>query len=249
MTISRMQGKVGIIFALASEAQGLERVLAESFVQTRTHTNLTSWFIGKTELVIAISGIGRERCAKTTSSLINSGVQWVISAGLAGGLHPEANVGDVLIANNIISSICDSNLLECSNSLISASPPSGSFGFPICQGNVVTVDNVVCSASEKQTLYKSTGAAALDMESYAAAMVCSRYNVPFAAVKSISDTSTQNLPTEIADMISLNGRINQALYAATRPKLWIPLNQLRKQSNTAIANLSDVLALMLLRLL
>ena len=249
MSVSRTQGRVGIIFALPSEAQGLEQVLTQSYVKTHSRSNLTSWFVGKVELMIAVSGIGRERCAETTKSLIEDGAQWIISAGLAAGLHPQAKVGDILIANSILSYNFDSSLIHCSSNLVSASPPSGTFGFPIRQGNVITVDKIVCSASEKQALYDSTGAAALDMESYAAALVCKQSCVPFAAVKSISDTSTQDLPSEISVLASIEGQINQALFAVMRPQIWISLSRLRRQSNTAAGNLGEVLAVMLLRLL
>ena len=248
MFVSRTQGKIAIIFAMPSEAKSLKKVLSESYIYANSYSNFTSCFVGKAELLIAVSGIGINNCIKTAQMLIDHGAQWIISAGTSAGLHPDINVGDVLIANSVMSVNSYDKVFHCNSCLTSASPPSGAFGFSICQGNVITSEKVIYSSSQKERIYKSSGAAALDMESYAIAGLCKKHDIPFGAVKSICDSSSQDMPSETAVIASLD-KVSQILFTATRPHLWMPLCRLQHQVNKASGNLGDVLAFMIMRLL
>lgn len=52
--------------------------------------------------VIVLSRVGKVAAASTTTTLINQfGVSQIIFTGLAGGLHPEAKIGDIVIAEEL----------------------------------------------------------------------------------------------------------------------------------------------------
>lgn len=241
--------KIGIVFALWDEARGLKRALAETQSPPHLRGDVLHWWIGKIELMAAVSGIGRKHCEATTQRLIHEGAGAIICAGLAAALDPMARAGDVFVAGRVI---LDNNgnaaPIPCTPSIVGTVPPGGSAKFTIRHSDIATTDSIVCGASDKSRIFRSTGAAALDMESYATAEVCTRMNVPFVAIRSISDTADQDLPKQIRDLsriMSLPGRIALVL---SHPHIWPQLARLRAQSRIASDNLGDVLGLMILRM-
>ncbi len=62
------------------------------------------------------------------------------------------------------------------------------------RGMIVGADTIIASAAEKAALYAQTGAIAVDMESHIAARVAARHNLPFAILRTISDSADQALP-------------------------------------------------------
>ncbi len=62
------------------------------------------------------------------------------------------------------------------------------------RGTIVGADSIIASVTEKTALYASTGAIAVDMESHIAARVAARHHLPFAIVRTISDSADHALP-------------------------------------------------------
>lgn len=236
------------MFALHDEERGLRNALAESRSCLRHLDGYDVWRIGGTEALVVVGGMGRKRCVQAVHELIRAGAQWIASAGFAGGLDPVAGVGDVIVANRILSYADPSDVLESDPRLLPAVPPSGRFGFVIRHADLVTVDTVVCAAAEKAAIYRSTGAAAMDMESHAAAQECRRAGIPFIAVRSISDGADENLPEITPALTTAGNTLRRLALLCSDPGVWFQLARLRAQARTAGDNLGDVLALMLLRL-
>ena len=241
--------KIGIVFALEAEKQGLERVLSQSYTMLHSIKNQLSWKIGNVELITTISGIGRKKCADATESLIHSGAKCIICAGYSAALSPDANVGDVVVANRIHLLDKSAQILNNDPRLLKVVPPSDTFEFRIRWCDFICCDSIVCSSLEKTQIHRATSASALDMESYGAAEVCHNAGIPFLAIRSISDTSDQDLPPEVCTLASLESKTQQILYALSQPGIWLKLMRLSKQTKTASQNLGDVLGLILLRLI
>lgn len=242
--------KIGLVFALPAEQLALEHILAEAKLPTYKRDNLLFWFIGSVEVVSVISGMGRQRCAAATSRLIENGATSIICAGFAAGLEPLAKAGDVCIGSQVVSA--DDKAAEpvvCSPSLSAVVPPDGAFDFTIHRCNIATSDTIICEASTKDRIHVETGAGALDMESYAAGDICRARSIPFSAIRSISDTCSDDLPDEIRSLAAIEGTLGQALFALKKPRLWPTFVRLRGQSRIAARNLGDVLGMMLLRLI
>ena len=126
-------------------------------------------------------------------------IRGVISFGVAGGLDPTLESGDVVIATDIVAG-AERWLagVEFSRSLLADSNLSGR---RVTHGSLVGVEKVIAGRAEKILLRDATGAAAVDMESHIAADYAARAGLPFAAVRVISDPATRALP-ELAPMRS-----------------------------------------------
>ena len=69
-------------------------------------------------------------------------------------------------------------------------------------GTIVGADTIIGSAAEKAALYAQTGAIAVDMESHIAARVAARHGLPFAILRTISDSADHALPP--AALVGMN---------------------------------------------
>lgn len=98
----------------------------------------------------------------------------VLLLGLAGGLSPELRVGDVVLHG-----------VE----LDKAYP-----GTSLRRGIVISFDRLVAQAKEKAALWEKHGADCVDMETIPFGKFCQSADIPFAALKAISDDSRTNLP-------------------------------------------------------
>lgn len=135
-----------------------------------------------------------------------AGVAGVISFGLAGGLDPALVSGDLVIATSVIawsrSFRTDAALTD---SLAAAQKAAG---LRLSDGVFAGVDGTVLTPEGKADLRTRTGAVACDMESHVAARYAAACNVPFAALRAISDPADRALPALAAQALTPEGGID-----------------------------------------
>jgi hypothetical protein len=68
----------------------------------------------------------------------------------------------------------------------------------------------VAQAAQKEVLYRTTGAAAVDMESHVVARVAGRHRLPFAVARVVSDPARRSLPPAARVGTRTDGRIDFA---------------------------------------
>ncbi|WP_235364857.1 phosphorylase family protein [Sphingomonas sp. ERG5] len=101
----------------------------------------------------------------------------IMSSGLAGALDPTLRPGDIVIDGH-------HHLVA----QIAAALPDARVGA------VAGSDTIVATTANKRTLAARTGAIAVDMETHVAAQVAARRNLPFVALRVISDDAGSTLP-------------------------------------------------------
>jgi hopanoid-associated phosphorylase len=133
-------------------------------------------------------------------------IRGIVSFGVAGGLNPALRSGDIVIASEIISA--DDRWAtepELTENLIAMPAKRRRSVVP---GVLVGVEQVVTGQLGKAALRATTGADAVDMESHIAARYASDNNLPFAAVRVISDPSHRALPELTKNAIKPNGNVD-----------------------------------------
>ncbi len=113
-------------------------------------------------------------------------------------------------------------------------------------GDLVTTDRVVTTAQEKAELRSSTGASAVDMEAAAVAECANRRQIPFQAIRVVSDTAREDLPLDLNATRDATGHFStmKILSAALRhPMRGIPgLVTLARNASKASESLGAYLA-------
>jgi adenosylhomocysteine nucleosidase len=162
----------------------------------------------------------------------------VLAAGFAGALQPGLRVGDVLLA----SEVCDPDG-TCWPATWPGELPGGEWRPPLHRGKLLTADGIVSTAQEKQALGQRFGAAAVDLESAAAARACRRHGVPFGCVRAVSDEADTPLSPQLAGLLAggrvAPGRLLGAL--ARSPRLAGELWRLARATRRAAEQLGTAL--------
>lgn len=95
--------KIGIMGAMSQEIHSILHILEE---KERTEVGMREFISGKiegVEVVVVYSRIGKVAAATTVSALIMEfGVSHVIFTGVAGAIHKDLKIGDIVIGESLI---------------------------------------------------------------------------------------------------------------------------------------------------
>ncbi len=196
---------VGVLFALASEAGGLEDLLAD-VVRIKGHGfAVCQGQLKGRQVGIAVSGAGRTRAAQAAEVfLAGHRPGWLISAGFCGGLSPELPRHAIVLAGSLLDG--QGNRLEVD---LGRLDPGLVARQGVHVGPVLQVEQVIRRPAEKRAAGEAHGALAADLESLAVADVCRGLNVPFLAVRAVSDAVDDELPREVEKLLRQKSRTAQ----------------------------------------
>jgi nucleoside phosphorylase len=180
-------------------------------------------------LEILLTGIGRRNAEKAIrKALTEQSPHLVLTCGFAGGLNSELPTGSVIFSADEDFSL--------SAALLAAGARPARFH---CAERVAT------TAQEKRTLWQSTGADAIEMESGVIRAICRAHHIPSATVRVISDAADEDLPLDFNRLMDAGqnlsyGKLTAALLKS--PGKVSALLQLQKQTQGAAEQLAQVLA-------
>jgi adenosylhomocysteine nucleosidase len=230
---------LAIAFALGMEAGGTVDLLEKASVARGEGFIEHAGTLRGKEAVVIETGVGAAAAAKAVSDVIGfHEPAWVISAGFAGALAPGLRRGHIVMPREIV---CTGRPpLSVGFQLDAAQTPG------LHVGRLVTVDRIIRTRAEKETLGQQHQALACDMESYAIAEVCRQKQVRFLSVRIITDALEEELPREVERLLAqktLAGKLGAAARAVMqRPGSAIDLMKLQDQALTASDRLAKFLA-------
>jgi len=220
--------KIAIVAALERELHPLVKDWRRTIVE---HESRQFTFYESSYAVVVCAGIGPEAGRRAAEAIIvKYAPEIIISAGIAGALVPELKVGETIFPATVVD-IEDGSRRETA---IQASPVSNT-----ALGRTIVISATeVAGLEQKERLGKSYGAHAVDMEGAAVARAAEVHNLPFLAIKSISDEydfEVPDLQKFIRDSEFETTRF--ALHVALRPWLWLPVMRLAHNTRIASENL------------
>jgi len=196
---------VGVLFALASEAGGLEDLLA-GVVRIKGHGfAVCQGELKHRQVAIAVSGAGRDRAARAAEALLaGHRPPWLISAGFCGGLSPELPRHAIVLADALLDG--QGNRLEVDLGKLDPGLVSRQ---GVHVGPILQVEQVIRRPADKRAAGEAHRALAADLESLAVAEVCRGRNVSFLAIRLVSDAVDDELPREVEKLLHQKSRTAQ----------------------------------------
>jgi adenosylhomocysteine nucleosidase len=202
-------------------------ILLDSMKRKREiHKSGLTFFTGKLKsqkVVVMKSGVGKVNASYSTAILLDRfKPSMLIFTGVAGGLHPEALPGDLVIGTRLVQfdfGQIDSlgfkvspfrkltggrheELFVSSDSVLVklAEKASATVSFlpvsnrspRVFSGPIATGDVFVSQQETANRLFTEFGALATEMEGAAVAHLCRSLGVPFLVIRSCSDNANQN---------------------------------------------------------
>lgn len=186
---------IGIIGAFEAEIEQFIKMfhlkkIDDKEIYTGTYDNKN--------LIVANSGIGKVNSGAMTQYLIDHyPINYIINSGCAGSLKEDVKLLDTVISSTVTYhdfepvrvmafSVPDEGMIKADKKLIGiAEQAMGTEPYyiaPICSGDCFVTDSIM-----RDKIYNKTGAYAVDMESGSIGHICRKNNIPFIAIRTISD--------------------------------------------------------------
>jgi adenosylhomocysteine nucleosidase len=181
-----------------------------------------------------VTGMGVRNAGRCIEEeLSRSKPRLVITAGFAGGLNPGFKVGTVVFDEDAGVGMGE-KLLKLN----------------AVKARFYCAERVAVSSLEKQKLWQSTKADAVEMESSIIRTKCLQLGIPSVTIRVISDAANEDLPLDFNSLMTADNRIDFAKLTwklLTNPQKIPDLMKLQKKTAYAARNLGNVLQQLLVR--
>ncbi|WP_019636087.1 5'-methylthioadenosine/adenosylhomocysteine nucleosidase [Paenibacillus fonticola] len=217
-----MAGTIGLIGAMDEEIALLLQQLERQNVSVHAGINfVTGLFHGK-EVVVCKSGVGKVNAAATTQLLADRfHVKQILFTGVAGAVHPELNIGDIVISSSCQQHDMDVTPLGFERGII---PYQEVSDFPadaklislaeeactrLCRdnryrvGKVLSGDQFISNYDYVRELHETMDGACVEMEGAAVAQVCHMNQIPYVILRSMSDKADGTADVNFAEFTAL----------------------------------------------
>lgn len=192
---------IAVTFALPAESSEFLARLRDKYQADRTGIKIVRGALNDREIEVLHTGVGEKVCLQRVGKFLrDQQFQFLISAGFAGALNDELRVGDLLLARNF--STFDLNDSRSFSSL------------PIRTADLLTVPALIDSGEERSEIARSTGAAAVDMETEFIARACAEHGIPLLSLRVITDTPREPFPAPPKVLFDIEQQRTQLLKLA-----------------------------------
>jgi len=172
---------IAVTFALAAESSEFLRCLRDRSHADRNGIRAIRGKIDDRTIEVLHTGVGENVCRQQMAKFLqDQHFDYLISAGFAGALNDQLQVGDLLLAKNF--------------STVEPENRSSLSGLPIYSADLLTVPALINSREERNKLALTSGAVAVDMETEFIARACATQGIPLLSLRVISDTPLELFP-------------------------------------------------------
>ena len=196
---------IGIIGAMQMEIDNLKEAMTDTTVSTYSGVEFVKGNIDGKEVVAAVCGIGKVFAAICAEAMIlKFDVDMIVNIGVAGSLTKDLSVLDIAVAKNVVQHDMDTSAIGDPVGLLSGIntiflDANKSMNEVLCKcieekeisyklGTIATGDQFIAKKEQKDLIKSRFEAIAAEMEGGSIGHVCFINNVPFAILRSISDS-------------------------------------------------------------
>ena len=209
---------IGIIGAMDIEVANLKELLTDVSEAKKAGMSFIKGKLNGKDVVVVQSGIGKVNAGMCTQILVDLfDVSYIINTGIAGSLHAEINIGDIVLSTDTLQHdmdatgfgydlgvipqmdcsvfVADEKLRGIAKKCVEESIPE----IKAFEGRIVSGDQFISDKGKKEWLIENFQGYCTEMEGAAIAQAAYLNNVPFLIVRAISDkaddSATVDYPT------------------------------------------------------
>jgi len=173
---------IAVTFALPAESSDFLRHLRNQSRTDRSGIRTIRGTIEDRAVEVFHTGVGEKVCHQRVAEFLqDQQFDLLISSGFAGALNDTLQIGDLLLAKNF--------------STVELTEVGSSFSrLPIHEADLLTVRALIDSNDERNKIVRTSGAAAVDMETEFIARACAEHGIPLLSLRVITDTPSEPFP-------------------------------------------------------
>ena len=173
---------IAVTFALPAESSDFLRHLRNQSRTDRSGIRTIRGTIDDRAVEVLHTGVGEKVCRQRVAEFLqDQQFDLLISSGFAGALNDMLQIGDLLLAKNF--------------STVELTKMGSSFSrLPIHEADLLTVHALIDSNDERNKIARTSGAAAVDMETEFIARACAEHGIPLLSLRVITDTPREPFP-------------------------------------------------------
>ncbi len=207
---------IGIIGAMDIEVEALNALMEGAQSESVSGIVFTRGLIEGREVVTAVCGVGKVFAAVCAQTMVlRYGAEAVVNTGVAGSLTATLSVGDIAVADFTVQHDMDTTAIGDPLGLISGinlvkipadaalvqkiASAAARLGIGCLVGTIASGDVFLSRREQKAAVAEAFGAVACEMEGAAIGQVCHVNGVPYAVIRSISDSFDGKAETDYAE--------------------------------------------------
>lgn len=192
---------IGIIGAMPSELVDIQTALSDATVTEKAGFSYHVCNRADVRIVTVCSGIAKTNAALCAQVLIDTfQPDAILNAGIAGGMHPNVHVCDVVVSNEVLYHDLNLHFLQDYPPYCGIFPASEKLihlAVDTCRqleissyiGRIISGEAFISDNAVKAELQRQFSPYAVDMESAAVGHCAYRNQVPFVSIRCISDNA------------------------------------------------------------
>lgn len=193
--------KIAVIGAMPSELADIRLMLGEAEIKRISGFDFYINEYKGNKIINACCGIAKVNAALCTQVMIdNFSPDYVINAGVAGGMNTAVKVCDIVISTEVLPHDLDPHFLAdyppyCAvfkaddKIMATAEKVCGEFSVNSFRGRIVSGEQFISDSAVKAAIQEKFAPYAVDMESAAVGHCCFLNEMPFASIRCISDNA------------------------------------------------------------
>jgi adenosylhomocysteine nucleosidase len=213
---------IGIIGAMDEEVISLKRKMKIRETKITASMEFCTGTMNDKEIVVVRCGIGKVNAAVCTQILVNQfDVKCIINTGVAGGLYPEINIGDIVISSDTVEHDMDASAVgnprgeiprmnktyfEADKRLVEIAQNAAknlAGDHKVFVGRIASGDQFISSIKVKEEIYSTFTAYCAEMEGAAIAHTCYLNQIPFVIIRAISDKADHSADVNFEEFVNV----------------------------------------------
>lgn len=201
---------VGIIGPMAEEIEILHSHMDVKKTEQIAGMTFYEGTLKGQKIVLVQSGIGKVNATMAAQLLVNEfNVTMLINSGIAGAIHPDLNLGDIVIATDTVQHDMDETAkgyepglipgmatayFETDEELVALAEEAAKNlpeGTNVFKGRVATGDQFIASAEKSEWILDTFNAYVVEMEGGAVGQVAYLNDIPYIVIRSASDDASE----------------------------------------------------------